>query len=86
MKSTEKEVINIMIEEAAEVIQSLTKVLRFGYNSTHPLTPHYSNRQHVETEIGDMLCMLSIMYKLDMINIDNIEKAAGHKLDKLFND
>lgn len=43
-----------MIEECSEVIQSLCKVQRFGWFSTHPKTPDITNMDEVESELKDI--------------------------------
>lgn len=41
----------MLAEEAAEIIQCCTKILRHGYNSHHPDRPGKTNRKELETEL-----------------------------------
>ena len=84
----EIERLTILAEEAAEVIQAVTKILRHGYESSHPsLPPHdiFNNRQHLVKELGDLRATLAIMIQAGDVSIkDYIQAAAAaHKLERL---
>ena len=81
--SEEKEILNITLEECAEVIQCISKVLRFGWDSSNPSRPFYTNRDHMTEEIGDLLCMFQLMFDRGIIDEDVAMAHAIHKLDKL---
>ena len=49
-----RELLTILIEEAAEVQQRATKALRFGVEEVQP-GQNYSNAERLALEIGDML-------------------------------
>jgi NTP pyrophosphatase (non-canonical NTP hydrolase) len=76
------EVMAILQEEAAEVIQAVSKCYRFGLDNYKPGKPK-TNRQHLEEEIGDLLAMIDILQKMDEISFNNIEAAREAKIDKL---
>lgn len=63
------EPLDIMCEEAAEIIQAVSKIRRFGWDNHNPLvTPIKINREHLIEEMGDMLAMIEIVqnvYDLD---------------------
>ena len=66
-------------EECAEVIQAISKVFRFTLNHPHPET-NITNKYHLETEIGQLKCMLDLLsaqWQLDRLVINN---AYDHKL------
>lgn len=76
------EVMAILQEEAAEVIQAVSKCYRFGLDNYKPGKPK-TNRQHLEEEIGDMLAMIDILQKMDEVSFNNIEAAREAKIEKL---
>lgn len=83
--SEEKEILNISAEENAEIIQAIHKIFRFGFDSTHPKDPTYTNRDHLTEEVGDFYCMMEIMMYRGIISRDEVVKAARKKLVKLNN-
>lgn len=82
MNVKEKEVMDILQEECAEVIQAVSKINRFGADNVKPGKPK-TNRDHLEEELGDMLAMIDIMLELGVISIDNLEVAKKAKIEKL---
>jgi len=82
MNAKETEVLDILQEECAEVIQAVSKIRRFGADNVKPGKPK-TNRDHLEEELGDMLAMIDIMLELDIVNIDNLEIAKHAKIEKL---
>ena len=54
MNEKTKEVMDILQEECAEVIQAVSKISRFGIDNMKPGKP-LTNREHLEEELGDML-------------------------------
>ena len=76
------EVMAILQEEAAEVIQAVSKCYRFGLDNYKPGKPK-TNRQHLEEEIGDMLAMIDILQAMDEVSFNNIEAARVAKIEKL---
>ena len=82
MNSIEKEVMLIAQEECAEVVQAISKVFRFGMDDVHPTT-NKSNRDSLEEEVGDLLCMLELMQQYGIINSKNVLNANVSKRNKL---
>lgn len=82
MKEKIDEVMNILSEECAEVIQAVSKINRFGMDNYKPGKPK-TNRQHLEEELGDLMAMIDILQEMDVISYTNIEKAAEAKHEKL---
>ena len=76
MDSQTKEVMDILQEECAEVIQAVSKISRFGLDNLKPGKPK-TNREHLEEELGDLYAMIEILQELD------IERAAEAKREKL---
>jgi len=76
------EILLILSEECAEVIQAVSKVSRFGIDNVKPGKPK-TNREHLEEEIGDLLAMVDIMVEFSVISLDNLEVAKRAKIEKL---
>ena len=77
----QKEIMIIAQEEAAEVIQEISKVFRFGINDCH--RDGMTHRQRLETEIGDLLCMIDLMMDHRLIDPVEVELARQAKIAKL---
>jgi NTP pyrophosphatase (non-canonical NTP hydrolase) len=82
MEPVTKEVMDILQEECAEVIQAVSKISRFGIDNYKPGKPK-TNREHLEEELGDMLAMIDIMMELRVISLNNLEIAKKAKIEKL---
>jgi NTP pyrophosphatase (non-canonical NTP hydrolase) len=81
---SELEILNLITEESAEVIQAISKIQRFGYDACHPSDEdEIDNRTLLETEVGDLMCLLSIAVALGMVDSDKIITAMDNKVDKL---
>ena len=77
-----KEILCITQEECSEVSQSVSKIFRFGWDSVHPKTG-VNNKEHLEEEIGDLLCMVDILVEKCIISDSAINKARQEKREKL---
>ena len=82
MDKTTNEVMDILQEECAEVIQAVSKIRRFGIDNHKPGKPK-TNREHLEEELGDLYAMIDILQELDIVSWAGIEKAAEAKREKL---
>ncbi len=82
MDEKEKEILLIAQEECAEVTQAISKVFRFGYSSIHP-DGGKNNRESLEEEIGDFLCMVDLMVEKNIVNRYNLIESAQKKRKKL---
>ena len=82
LDSRTKEVMDILQEECAEVIQAVSKISRFGIDNLKPGKPK-TNREHLEEEIGDLMAMIDILQEMDIISYTNIELASAAKKEKL---
>ena len=82
MTTQEKEVMDILQEECAEVIQAVSKISRFGIDNYKPGKPK-TNREHLEEELGDMLAMIDILCSMGVVELDNLRVAKLAKIEKL---
>jgi NTP pyrophosphatase (non-canonical NTP hydrolase) len=77
-----KQVMGVLTEECAEVIQAVSKINRFGM---HGEWQGVTNKQALVTEIGDVLAIIKVLIKETDINIteEDLEIAIEAKLKKL---
>jgi NTP pyrophosphatase (non-canonical NTP hydrolase) len=77
-----EQVMGILTEECAEVIQAVSKVNRFGLESEWE---GVSNKQSLITEIGDVIALIKVLIEETDINIsiDDVQLAVEAKLEKL---
>jgi len=82
MKTRIQEILDILQEECAEVIQEVSKCRRFGIDSQHYKTngPH---REMLEQELGDVMAMMKLLIDEGVISADVLETAAERKIEKL---
>lgn len=80
MNEREREILLILQEESAEVIQAVSKVFRFGWDSEWD---GQTNKEHLEEEVGDYLAMVQIMVDTGMIDTFAIDNAKKNKIEKL---
>ena len=72
MENNKQEILTILMEECAEVTIEASKIIRFD-----------ANDDRLEKEVGDLLCMIDILYKNDMIDMENVLEHIEAKRDKL---
>jgi NTP pyrophosphatase (non-canonical NTP hydrolase) len=82
MNDKDYEALLITQEECAEVTQAISKCFRFGLDQIKPGKPK-TNREHLEEEIGDLLCMVDILIERKVISSDIVEQARLMKKSKL---
>ena len=70
----------ILQEECSEVTQAVSKVFRFGFDSEYQ---GKTNKDMLEEEIGDLLCMIDILVEKCVISDTNIAQARQKKREKL---
>ena len=82
MNEANSEVLDILQEEAAEVIQAVSKIRRFGADNAKHGTDQ-TNVQHLEEELGDMLAMIDILLINEVVSWGNLHAAKRAKIEKL---
>jgi NTP pyrophosphatase (non-canonical NTP hydrolase) len=80
---SQTEIINILSEECAEVIQIISKIHRFGLHSCHPSEPAVSNLDNLHQEVGDILAMIALCVDFGLLEEHNLEIASKKKMEKL---
>jgi NTP pyrophosphatase (non-canonical NTP hydrolase) len=76
------EILSITQEECAEVIQAVSKIFRFGFDSRRP-DKGYDNREHLEEELGDLQFMINLMIEHGIVRKDKLDEAEVKKYEKL---
>jgi NTP pyrophosphatase (non-canonical NTP hydrolase) len=76
-----KEILIILQEESAEVIQQISKIQRFGLSSInqHGVT----NQQELEKEIGDLLAMIDLLKESGIVSQSSLDSCKMQKIEKL---
>ncbi len=68
----------LIAEEAGEIVQAIGKILRHGYESTHP-TGGPTNRHLLEIEIGDLGCAIDLSVGAGDLSEEAIAAACFSK-------
>ena len=76
------EVMDILQEECAEVIQMISKCRRFGIDTVH-LKAGESNRLCLTEEMGDVLAMIELMVEHGVVTTEGLDLAKQAKFAKL---
>ena len=71
------EILTILQEEAAEVIQIASKIHRFGHSP--------DNIKRLELELGDLQCMIDLCIEHQLVDETRIQLYAKDKREKLRN-
>jgi NTP pyrophosphatase (non-canonical NTP hydrolase) len=83
MNEDTREIMLILQEEGAEVIQAVSKCMRFGPDQIKP-GKEVTNIGMLEEEIGDFLAMVELLTDLDIgVTTEGLEKAKKNKFEKL---
>jgi NTP pyrophosphatase (non-canonical NTP hydrolase) len=75
-----RDTLDMVQEECSEIIQAAAKATRFGLIDTWD---GVTNRQKLETEIGDLLCLVKILTDNGVLNMDAIIDARLDKVRKM---
>lgn len=67
-----EEALVILMEECSEVCVEASKILRFGNDYTK-----------LENEIGDLMCMITILIEQGHLDLEKLEQQAKNKREKL---
>lgn len=76
----EREALEILQEECAEVIVAASKLLRFGKES---FKDYGENKEALALEIGDLQEMIEIAGQLQLISVVNVTRGRVRKKDRL---
>lgn len=83
MDKQTKEVMDILQEECAEVIQAASKVFRFGTESRWPTEESGTTLEELQMEVGQVLAMIDILTEQCVLSDTAINAARHYKKEKL---
>lgn len=75
-----EEILNILQEECAEVIQVISKIRRFGMDDAYS---GKTNRENLTQEIGDVLLLTELLKAHDVYKDEEIQVSKLSKASKL---
>lgn len=70
-----EELMTVLAEECAEVVQVCCKIKRFGLDG--------HNLQELVKELGDLQCMIEMCHDADLVSYGEIEEQVQAKREKL---
>lgn len=82
MNDYKQEMLTILMEECAEVIQEASKIIRFGEDSEYNGETALAR---LEKELGDLQCMVGLLHSYDMVSYTKLDEYADAKYAKLKN-
>lgn len=83
LSPAEAERLALLSEEMGEAVQSIGKILRHGYENYNPHEATPSNRKQLETELGDVMAAMKLMYESGDIKKDAVKDRKRKKLEKV---
>jgi hypothetical protein len=78
----EREILDILIEECAEVIKRATKLLRFGRDEIQP-GQEKTNAERLSNEIGDVQHMVDLLGDVGIVNHQHCLEGRQSKRQQL---
>lgn len=81
MTGEEHEIMVIAAEECAEVIQAISKCIRFGFDDEY--AGACTNVSRLAEEVGDLLCMVDLMVERGIIKQSAVYEASIAKRARL---
>lgn len=82
LSPAELERLAILSEELGEVQQAIGKILRHGYESTHP-DGGPTNRENLERELGDICHAMMLLIDSEDVNDEIIKEWSDKKAEKI---
>lgn len=79
LTSAQEERMDLLIEEASEIIKEVCKIKRFGFDSSaYPFDGNQTNKKNLETEIGGFAAVLQLAFNAGDLD-PNASEAAMEK-------
>lgn len=76
------EILDILQEECAEVIQAVSKCRRFGINELH-IKSGETQREQLVQELGDVTLLIELLQSYQLFTSDELRTAELNKSKKL---
>lgn len=80
--AAEETILTHLTEESAEVIKESCKIMRFGFDSSHPSEPYITNRTRLEYEIADFYACVELMIEQGLIDRESLNVKSSIALRK----
>ena len=77
----ERELLTILMEECAEVIQDAAKLLRFGKENRPD--SNIANTYKLSTEVGEIMCVVEMAVNVGLLSRASINMSKWHKHERL---
>ena len=74
--------LTLFIEESAEAIQEICKMLHHGIDNVNPVTG-VPNLEKLHTETGDLLVVIEMMIDYGLLEMDKLEAAKLNKRSRM---
>jgi NTP pyrophosphatase (non-canonical NTP hydrolase) len=81
LTDAQEERLTLITEECAEVIQAVSKIKRFGFNSNY--NGGITNLESLQHELGDLQLILKVMIERGDVNKEAIEQRTIDKRTKI---
>lgn len=79
----EAELLTLLAEECAEIVQIVCKIQRHGLTSYHPNHPERSNRAELQREMGDVRAAMILLCQAGVTDKNKIHKWADEKIGRV---
>lgn len=79
--SKEQEIMDILQEECGELVTAISKVRRFGFDSSYK--DGGTQREHLTQEAGDVILMIHLLTEHGVFTVEELEQASQRKAEKL---
>jgi NTP pyrophosphatase (non-canonical NTP hydrolase) len=76
------EILDILQEECAEVIQAISKVRRFGMENVY-IKEEGTQREHLVQELGDISLLIELLHAHQLFTQEELTAAQRRKSQKL---
>lgn len=83
MTPEQGELLAVLAEECAEVVQIVCKIQRHGLNGAHPSVPHISNAELLQQELGDVSAAVVLLERVKVVDRQAIRTCASSKLRRI---
>lgn len=84
MNDKDLEILSLLQEECAEVIQIISKIRRFGFESRNPyIVDAIDNRALLEHELGDVCLLIDVLIERGLVTKSFIDHRIENKRIKL---
>jgi len=83
MNEADRELLECLQEECAEVIQAVSKALRHGLDSYHPDNPAMDNHESINREIGHVIAMCHFLQDRSIYDVDMTDHYLQQKKQSL---